>query len=120
MACDFTIAAQEAVFGEPELMFGAGIVTPLLPWLTSPKQANIDVRSAEGNMQAAPALAADRVATRPDVFLAMRDASVKMLVETTKTIPIVLGVGIDPLGSAMVASLPQAGGRPNAVPLPTA
>jgi enoyl-CoA hydratase/carnithine racemase len=39
LACDLTIAAEGAVFGEPELKFGAGIVTMLLPWLTGPKQA---------------------------------------------------------------------------------
>ena len=39
MACDVTIAAQDAVFGEPEPKFGSGIVALLLPWLTGPKQA---------------------------------------------------------------------------------
>ena len=39
LACDLTIAAEDAIFGEPELKFGAGIVTMLLPWVTGPKQA---------------------------------------------------------------------------------
>jgi enoyl-CoA hydratase/carnithine racemase len=39
LACDLTIAAEDAVFGEPELRFGAGIVTMILPWVTGPKQA---------------------------------------------------------------------------------
>ena len=39
LACDLTIAAEDAVFGEPELRFGAGIVVMLLPWLTQPKRA---------------------------------------------------------------------------------
>ena len=39
LACDITIAAESAMFGEPELRFGAGIVCLLLPWLTGPKQA---------------------------------------------------------------------------------
>jgi enoyl-CoA hydratase/carnithine racemase len=39
LACDLTIAAEDATFGEPELKFGAGIVTMLLPWLMGPKQA---------------------------------------------------------------------------------
>jgi len=39
LACDLTIAAEDAVFGEPELRFGAGIVTMILPWMTGPKQA---------------------------------------------------------------------------------
>ena len=39
MACDVTIAADNAVFGEPEPKFGSGIVALLLPWLTGQKQA---------------------------------------------------------------------------------
>jgi enoyl-CoA hydratase/carnithine racemase len=39
LACDLSIAAEDALFGEPELKFGAGIVTMLLPWLVGPKQA---------------------------------------------------------------------------------
>jgi len=39
MACDMTIAAEDAVFGEPEPKFGSGIVALLLPWITGPKQA---------------------------------------------------------------------------------
>jgi enoyl-CoA hydratase len=39
MACDLTIASEDAVFGEPELKFGAGIVCMLLPWLVGPKRA---------------------------------------------------------------------------------
>ena len=31
LACDITIAAEDAVFGEPELKFGAGIVVMILP-----------------------------------------------------------------------------------------
>lgn len=39
MACDITVAAEDAVFGEPELKFGAGIVVMLLPWIVGPKRA---------------------------------------------------------------------------------
>lgn len=39
MACDITIAAEDAVFGEPELKFGAGIVVMILPWIVGPKRA---------------------------------------------------------------------------------
>ena len=39
LACDITIASSDAMFGEPELRFGAGIVALILPWLTGPKQA---------------------------------------------------------------------------------
>lgn len=39
MACDITVAAEDSVFGEPELKFGAGIVVMLLPWIVGPKRA---------------------------------------------------------------------------------
>jgi len=39
LACDITIAAEDAIFGEPELKFGAGIVVMILPWLVGPKRA---------------------------------------------------------------------------------
>ncbi len=39
MACDVSVAADDARFGEPEPKFGSGIVALLLPWLTGPKQA---------------------------------------------------------------------------------
>jgi len=39
LCCDITVCAEDAVFGEPELKFGAGIVTMILPWITGPKQA---------------------------------------------------------------------------------
>ena len=57
MACDITIAAEDAVFGEPELKFGAGIVTMLLPWMTSPKQAKRIILSGDDRIPAREALA---------------------------------------------------------------
>lgn len=57
MSCDITIAAEDAVFGEPELKFGAGIVTLLLPWMTSPKQAKRIILSADDRIPARDALA---------------------------------------------------------------
>ena len=39
VACDLTLAADDCRFGMPEVKFGSGIVTMLLPWLAGPKQA---------------------------------------------------------------------------------
>jgi enoyl-CoA hydratase/carnithine racemase len=39
LACDMTVASDDAFFGEPELKFGAGIVVMLLPWIVGPKLA---------------------------------------------------------------------------------
>lgn len=39
LACDMTVAGESALFGEPEVRFGSGMVALLLPWITGPKQA---------------------------------------------------------------------------------
>ncbi len=55
LACDITVAAENAVFGEPELKFGAGIVVMLLPWLTNPKLAKEIILTGEDGVPAAEA-----------------------------------------------------------------
>lgn len=52
LACDITIAGADAVFGEPELRFGAGIVTMLLPWMASPKHAKRIIFSGQDRVSA--------------------------------------------------------------------
>ena len=39
LACDVTLAGENATFGEPEVAIASGIVAMLLPWLTGPKLA---------------------------------------------------------------------------------
>jgi enoyl-CoA hydratase len=56
LACDITIAGEDAIFGEPELKFGAGIVVMLLPWLVGPKQAKEIILSGADRIAAAEAL----------------------------------------------------------------
>lgn len=56
LACDITVAGEDAVFGEPELKFGAGIVTLLLPWMTGPKQAKDIIFTGQDRIDAAHAL----------------------------------------------------------------
>lgn len=57
MSCDITIASADSVFGEPELKFGAGIVTMLLPWMTSPKHAKRIILTGDDQIAADEALA---------------------------------------------------------------
>jgi enoyl-CoA hydratase len=56
LACDITIAGEDAFFGEPELRFGAGIVTMLLPWMASPKHASRIILSGQDKISAALAM----------------------------------------------------------------
>ena len=55
LACDMTIASEDAFFGEPELKFGAGIVAMILPWIVSPKVAKEIILLGEDRIPAARA-----------------------------------------------------------------
>ena len=55
LCCDITIAAADAVFGEPELKFGAGIVVMILPWLVGPKRAKEIILTGADRIGAAEA-----------------------------------------------------------------
>jgi len=55
LICDITIAAEDAIFGEPELKFGAGIVVMILPWLVGPKRAKEIILTGADRISAAEA-----------------------------------------------------------------
>jgi len=57
LACDMTVAAPDAFFGEPELKFGAGIVVMILPWIVGPKLAKEIILTGEDRIGAERALA---------------------------------------------------------------
>jgi enoyl-CoA hydratase len=56
LACDLTIAADDCVFGAPEVRFGSGIVAMLLPWIAGPKRAKQLLLTGEDRLPAAEAL----------------------------------------------------------------
>ena len=57
LACDISVCSRDAVFGEPELKFGAGIVTLLLPWMVGPKAAKDIILTGDDTVNAERALA---------------------------------------------------------------
>lgn len=57
LACDLSVCSRDAVFGEPELKFGAGIVTLLLPWVVGPKAAKDIILTGDDAINAERALA---------------------------------------------------------------
>ncbi len=71
----------------------------------------IDARYANSVIQSGPALAAELVATRPDLLLVPAEEHVRLLTQTTKTIPIVFGIAQDPVGNGTVMSLRRPGGN---------
>jgi enoyl-CoA hydratase len=57
LACDVTIAAQDARFGAPEVRFGSGILMMILPWLVGAKAAKSLLLTGEDKLDAERALA---------------------------------------------------------------
>jgi enoyl-CoA hydratase len=39
MMCDLAVASDDALFGEPEIRFGSGVVTMVMPWLIGARRA---------------------------------------------------------------------------------
>jgi ABC-type uncharacterized transport system substrate-binding protein len=65
----------------------------------------IESRSAEGKDDRLPALAADLVRSKVDVIVATSGAATKAAQQATRTIPIVMSLVNDPVGSGLVTSL---------------
>jgi putative ABC transport system substrate-binding protein len=71
----------------------------------------IEQRHAEGRFERFPELAAELVRLKLDVFLAHSVAAVNAAKKASSTVPIVMAVVADPLGTGLVASLARPGGQ---------
>jgi putative tryptophan/tyrosine transport system substrate-binding protein len=71
----------------------------------------IDFRTAAGQPDRLPALAAELVRGRPDVLVAISTQGAMAAKTATQSVPIVLGAVGDPVGSAIVPSLARPGGN---------
>jgi len=71
----------------------------------------IDARYANGISQAMEGLAADLVASQPDLLLTVAEPGIRLFAQRTKTIPIVFTIAQDPVGGRLVASLQRPGGN---------
>jgi putative ABC transport system substrate-binding protein len=71
----------------------------------------LEPRWAEGRYDRYPAFAADLVRLKVDVIVASGGAATQAAKQATRTIPIVMSVVIDPLGSGLVRSLAHPGGN---------
>jgi enoyl-CoA hydratase/carnithine racemase len=56
MMCDLTIASDDALLGEPEIRFGSGVVTMVMPWLVGARKAKEWLLTGEDRITAAEAL----------------------------------------------------------------
>jgi enoyl-CoA hydratase len=56
MACDLCVCSDDAVFGEPEIRFGSGVVTMLMPWLVGVRKSKELLFTGEDRITAEEAL----------------------------------------------------------------
>jgi putative tryptophan/tyrosine transport system substrate-binding protein len=75
----------------------------------------LDYRSADGQFERLPELAAELVRLKVDVILAVGVPAVRAAQHTTETLPIVFPTASDPVGQGLVASLAQPGGNSTGV-----
>jgi putative tryptophan/tyrosine transport system substrate-binding protein len=69
----------------------------------------LDYRYAEGNVDRLPSLAAELVQLKVDVIVTTSGNSARAVAETTRTIPIVLTTGADPVRTGLAESLAKPG-----------
>jgi enoyl-CoA hydratase len=56
MMCDLGVASDDALFGEPEIRFGSGVVTMVMPWLVGARKAKELLLTGEDRISADEAL----------------------------------------------------------------
>src|SRR5438046_555072 len=76
---------------------------------TEGKNILFDYRYAEGNMDRLASLAAELVQVKVDVIVTTSGNSARAATEATKTIPIVITTGADPVKSGLAESLARPG-----------
>src|SRR5262245_43400915 len=75
------------------------------------RNARLDVRWTAGSADAARKYAAELVALAPDVIITDTSFDVAAVQQATRTVPIVFGGVIDPVGAGLVDSLARPGGN---------
>jgi putative ABC transport system substrate-binding protein len=72
---------------------------------------DIELRSAEGNLNGLPMLAAELVRLKVDIIIASETPAVQAAKQATSEIPIVMAPSGDPVGTGLIASLARPGGN---------
>jgi putative ABC transport system substrate-binding protein len=71
----------------------------------------LEVRYADGRFERLPELARELVGLKMDVIVATSDVAIAAIKRETQTIPIVMVISTDPMGTGFVASLARPGGN---------
>jgi len=82
----------------------------LLGWSVG-RNLRIDIRWAGANADEIRRHAAELVALAPDVILAQGNTAVRLLLQASRTVPIVFPIAGDPVGAGLVDSLARPGGN---------
>src|SRR5262245_55426806 len=82
----------------------------LLGWIVG-RNLSIDIRWATANAAEIRRHAAEIAALAPDVILATGDSTIPLLLQATRTIPIVFPVANDPVAAGYVDNLARPGGN---------
>ena len=98
---------------EPSIPGTANLVPKLLRDSGYVEGRNLEVqrRFADGRIDRLPQLAKELVDLRMDVIVAVSPTAIKPALDTTKTIPIVMGFGKDPVRDGFITSLAKPGGN---------
>jgi putative ABC transport system substrate-binding protein len=81
-----------------------------LGWMEG-RNCEIDIRWAAADLELMKRFAKELVALQPDLILTSGTPTAAAMLQQTRTIPIVFVIVADPVGSGIVASLPQPGGN---------
>ncbi len=98
---------------EPSIPSSLNLVPKLLHDSGYVEGRNLEVhrRFAEGKLDRLPQLAKELVDSRMDVIVAVSPTAIKPAQDATKSIPIVMGFGKDPVRDGFIASLVKPGGN---------
>jgi enoyl-CoA hydratase len=91
MICDLCVCSDDARFGEPEIRFGSGVVTMVMPWVIGARKAKELLFTGEDRISAADALAMGLV-NKVVPVAELDDATMAMAEEIAKNDPFAVGM----------------------------
>jgi enoyl-CoA hydratase len=86
MVCDLTVCSGDAKFGEPEIRFGSGVVTMVMPWLLGARKAKELLFTGQDRIDAQEALRIGLV-NRVVPAAELDDATLELAEEIAKNDP---------------------------------